>query len=203
MKLLRVDSSARNSSITRQLTSQFVKGWKESNPDGEVVERDLATTPLPHITDEWTHAVHTEEAKRTPQQRQTLALSDQLIGELQSADAVVIGVPMYNFSIPWALKAWIDQIVRVGKTFGYGANGPIGLLKDKPVIVVTSRGGAYPAGSPRATYDFQEPYLRHILGFIGLTNVRFVHAENQQPGGALAGPAMAAAGEQLSQLAAQ
>ena len=110
---------------------------------------------------------------------ENLSTSDQLIDELRAADTIVIGAPMYNFSISSPLKAWIDQIVRIGKTFGSGPNGPRGLLEMKKVIVITARGGSYEKGTAREAFDFQEPYLRHILGFIGLTDVTFIHAENQ------------------------
>ena len=110
---------------------------------------------------------------------ENLSTSDQLIDELRAADTIVIGAPMYNFSISSPLKAWIDQIVRFGKTFASGPNGPRGLLEMKKVIVITARGGSYEKGTAREAFDFQEPYLRHILGFIGLTDVTFIHAENQ------------------------
>jgi FMN-dependent NADH-azoreductase len=196
MNLLRIDSSARRSSVSRQLTSKFVETWKKENPVGQVIERDLATTHLPLITDEWTAAAYSDPATLTPAQWETLAVSETLIEELLAADTIVIGAPMYNLTVSAPLKAWIDQIVRVGRTFLYGPNGPEGVLKGKKVIVLTSRGGSFRPGTPTADYDHQEPYLRHILGFIGLTDVTFIHAENQKPGG-LAEPARAAAIEQL------
>jgi FMN-dependent NADH-azoreductase len=137
----------------------------------------------------------------TPAQRSYLSTSDQLIEELQAADIIVIGAPMHNFAIPSSLKAWIDQIVRLGKTFGYGPSGVRGLLAKKRVIVVTARGGAYEKGTPAERFDFQEPYLRHILGFIGLTDVTFIHTENQSREGA--GPSLAAAAEHVERLAAE
>jgi FMN-dependent NADH-azoreductase len=111
---------------------------------------------------------------------------------------VVIGAPMYNFSIPASLKAWIDQIVRIGKTFGYGPNGPRGLLGEKKVVVITARGGAYEKGTAAEAFDFQEPYLRHILGFMGLTDVTFIHAENQAR--EEAGASLAAAVELIAEI---
>jgi FMN-dependent NADH-azoreductase len=178
MKLLQIDSSARTSSVTRRLTAKFAEEWGKNHPDGEVVQRDLSATALPLITDDWA-ATHLEDSQLTLAQRSYLSTSDQLIQELSVADTVVIGSPMYNFSIPSSLKAWIDQIVRLGKTVGYGPNGPQGLLARKKVVVITSRGSAYERGSAREAFDFQEPYLRHILGFIGLADVTFIHAENQ------------------------
>jgi FMN-dependent NADH-azoreductase len=178
MKLLQVDSSSRTSSVSRKLTARFAQEWKKNHPELEIVHRDLATSVLPRITDDW-GATFLEESKLTPVHRAYLSTSDMLIEELQAADTIVIGAPMYNFSISSQLKAWIDQIVRMGKTFGYGAGGPRGLLANKKVFVVTSRGGAYEKSSPTAGLDFQEPYLRTILGFIGLTDVTFIHAEKQ------------------------
>jgi len=200
MTLLRIDSSARRNSVSRQLTQNFVQAWKKQNPAGRVMERDLATTTLPLITDEWTLAAHSDQEKLTPAQRETLAISESLIEELMAADTIVLGAPMYNLTVSAPLKAWIDQIVRVGRTVLYGAGGPEGVLKGKKVVVLTSRGGAFRPGTPTAQYDRQEPYLRHILGFIGLTDVTFIHAENQKPGD-LAELARAAAIEQI-QLAA-
>jgi FMN-dependent NADH-azoreductase len=115
-----------------------------------------------------------------------------LIEELQSADVIVIGDPMHNFTISARLKAWLDQVVRFGKTFSVGESGPRGLLSGKKVYVFTSRGGAYEPGTPTAQFDFQEPYLRHVLAFIGLTDITFVNAENQgKPELALAAKAAA------------
>src|SRR5882757_9718635 len=178
MKLLQVDSSARASSVTRRLTAKFTEKWKKNHPDGEVMQRDLPATALPLITDDWL-ATRLEESKLTPAQRSYLSTSDELIEELQATDTVVIGAPMYNLAIPSLLKAWIDQIVRLGETVGYGPNGPQGLLARKKVVIITSRGSAYEKGTAREAFDFQEPYLRHVLGFIWLTDVTFIHAENQ------------------------
>jgi FMN-dependent NADH-azoreductase len=177
MKLLRIDSSARAGSESRRLTSRFVQEWKSAHPDGTVVERDLATTALPHITDDWL-ATYGDPSKLTPEQRQYLALSDELVAELQAADTVVIGSPMYNHMVSWELKAWIDQVVRFGKTIVYGPTGPQGLLAGKQAVVITARGGSYPAGTPRAAVDFQEPYLRHILTTLGFTDLTFIHGDN-------------------------
>jgi FMN-dependent NADH-azoreductase len=115
MKLLQIDSSARAGSVTRRLTSEFANEWKQNHPDGEVIHRDLSTTTLPLITDDWS-ATQIDSSKLSASQRNYLATSDSLIEELLAADIIVIGAPMYNFAIPSLLKAWIDQIVRVGKT---------------------------------------------------------------------------------------
>jgi FMN-dependent NADH-azoreductase len=200
MKLLRIDSSARRNSVSRQLTEKFVQTWRKQKPAGVVVERDLATTPLPLITDEWTLAAFSDPSTLTPAQRQTLALSEAMIEELMAADVIVVGAPMYNLTVSAPLKGWIDQVVRVGRTVFYKANGPEGAVKGKQVFVLTSRGGAYRPGTHTAQYDHQEPYLRHILGFIGLDDVTFIHAENQKPG-ELGEASRAAAFEELHQAA--
>jgi len=138
MKLLRIDSSARRNSISRQLTSRFVETWKKENPKGEVIERDLATTSLPLITDEWTLAVYSDPASLSTSQRHVLALSNTLVEELLAADTIVIGAPMHNFAISALLKGWIDQVVRVGRTVLFTPNGPQGLLTGKKAVVITS-----------------------------------------------------------------
>jgi FMN-dependent NADH-azoreductase len=179
MKLLRIDSSARNNSVSRQMTDKFVTEWLEKNPGGEVIERDLTLTTLPAITEEWSSGSFTDPQKRTAAQRQALAMSDIFIGEIEAADVIVIGAPMYNFAISAPLKGWIDNIVRPGRTVGFGPTGPQGLLADKKVFILTARGGSYRPGSARAGHDYQEPYLRLILGYVGLSDVTFLHADNQ------------------------
>ena len=182
MKLLQIDSSARSASVSRQLTAGFVSAWRRENPEGQVTQRDLATTAFPPITDEWLKAAFETPDKRTGAQQQVLSLSETLTDELVAAHTIAIGAPMYNFTISSPLKAWIDQIVRPGKTVAYGPGGPKGLLIGKKVAVLTARGGSYSNGSPKAGYDYQEPYLRVILAYIGLNDVTFIHAENQQRG---------------------
>jgi FMN-dependent NADH-azoreductase len=196
MTLLRIDSSARKSSVSRQLTAEFVKTWKRENPEGKVVERDLAETTLPLITDEWVAGAHSKPEALTAGQSQAISHSNALVVELQRADTIVIGAPMYNFAISAPLKGWIDQVVRNGHTWTMNGPMPEGLLRRKQVVVVTSRGGAYRPGTPTAGFDFQEPYLRFVLGFIGLTDVTFIHAENQKPGD-VGATALAAAMEQV------
>jgi FMN-dependent NADH-azoreductase len=191
MKLLRIDSSARKNSVSRQLTQKFVETWRKQNPTGEVIDRDLATTHLPHITDEWMLAAHSDLAKLTPAQRETLSISDALVDELLAADTIVIGAPMYNLTISAPLKAWIDQIVRVGRTVLWGPTGTEGVLQGKKVVVLTSRGGSFRPGTPTAQYDHQEPYLRHILALYWIER-RHVHpcrkSEARRTGGAFARP---------------
>ncbi len=163
-------------------------------PAASVVERTLTPESIPHLTAETMTAMATSEAQRTERQNEVVALSDTLIAEVETADTIVLAVPMYNFSIPSTLKAWIDHVARAGRTFRYTAAGPEGLLKGKKVFVVTARGGVYSEG-PAAAFDFQEPYLRTVLGFLGLNDVTFVHLEglNISPEAAASGHARARA----------
>jgi FMN-dependent NADH-azoreductase len=175
--LLHINSSVRNEgSISRQLTAEFLQKWKAATPGAKIVERDLAASPLPHLTEETLGAFFTPAEKRSPGLVRAAQLSDQLVAELTAADVILIGAPMYNFSIGSGLKAWIDLVARVGLTFNYTESGPVGLLQGKKVYVFTSRGGVYTQG-PAKSMDFHEPYLRAILGFIGLTDITFVHTE--------------------------
>lgn len=180
--ILHLNSSIRNSgSISRQLTSEFLAKWKLAQPGDVIVERDLAANPVPHLTEQMMGAFFTPEAKRSTEQAETVKLSDQLVEELLSADVVVIGAPMYNFSISSTLKAWIDHVARAGLTFKYTETGPVGLVLGKKVVVFTSRGGVYSHGAAKAM-DFHETYLRAVLGFIGLSDIDFIHTEGMAMG---------------------
>lgn len=174
--LLHIDSSPLESSISRELTREFVKTWREKNISGRVIDRDLAAAPPKPIDQTWVGAAYTPEPDRTPEQVATLAISDELISELEQADEIVIGAGMHNFGVPSVLKLWIDQIARRGKTFAYGANGPEGLLKGKKATILIATGGVYEAGTPGAAMNFVEPYLRAVLGFLGITEIKFVTA---------------------------
>jgi FMN-dependent NADH-azoreductase len=145
-------------------------------PHTSLVERPLAPDTIPHLDAETLKAMRVPEAARTDQQKELLALSDALIAELEAADTIVLAAPMYNFSISSTLKAWIDHVARAGRTFRYTAAGPEGLLKGKKVFVVTARGSIFSEG-PNGVMDFQEPYIRGVLRFIGLDDVTFVHLE--------------------------
>ncbi|MEO3414383.1 NAD(P)H-dependent oxidoreductase [Roseovarius sp. CAU 1744] len=168
--VLHVDASARlNGSTTRQLTAQIVEKL-----GGKVIHRDLADA-LPQIDETWVNANLTPADKRTGTQQQALALSDALIAEIKAADTLVIGVPLYNFSVPTALKAWIDQIGRAGVTFRYTETGPEGLMEGKRAILAVATGGT----SVGSDIDFATQYMRHFLGFIGITDVEIVAADRQ------------------------
>jgi FMN-dependent NADH-azoreductase len=174
--LLHVDSSPLESSVSRELTREFVNTWNAAHTDGGVIYRDLAANPLKPLDAAWIGAAYTPEAARTPEQKTVLAVSDELIGELQAADELVIGVAMHNFSIPSVLKLWIDQVVRNGHTFSYREGGPKGLLQGKKATILIASGGVYEPGTPAGAFNFVEPYLKTILGFIGVSEVKFVTA---------------------------
>lgn len=174
--LLHLDSSPLSSSISRELTREFATTWKAAHPDGSVIYRDLAATPPKAIDATWIGAAYTPPAARTPQQISALAESDALIAELESADEYLFGVAMHNFSIPSVLKLWVDQVVRSGRTFSYGEGGAQGLLAGKKATVLIASGGMYQLGTPAGALNFIEPYMKMILGFVGVTDVRFVTA---------------------------
>lgn len=175
--LLKIDSSPMGErSISRKLTDEFAKTWLKAHPGGKVIERDLTTSHIPVVNGVWAAAAHTPENARTPQQKDVLAVSELLISELQSADEYVLGVPMHNFSIPSTLKLWIDQIVRVGRTFTYSETGREGLLKGKKATLLIASGGVYDEGTAYSAFNFVTPYLRTVLEFIGLTDVHFIAA---------------------------
>jgi FMN-dependent NADH-azoreductase len=175
--LLDIDSSPlAETSISRQLTAEFVRSWKVANPDGAVVTRDLAKTSILPVTSAWVGAAYTPEDAQTPEQRSLLALSNTLIDELKAADEYVLGVPMHNFSIPSTLKLWIDQVARANKTFSYATGAPVGLLTGKKATILIASGGKYDAGTAMASFNFVEPYLRTVLGFLGVTDTTFLTA---------------------------
>lgn len=161
-------------SVSALLVEDALERLLDVNPGATVTRRDLGETPIPHLTKATVSGVRA--VATTPAEHAALALSDELVGELLAADVILIGAPMYNFSISTGLRAWFDHVLRPGVTFSYSEAGPQGLVTGKQVIVVESRGGLYSEG-PAQPMDFQEPYLRVLLGFIGLTEVTFVHAE--------------------------
>jgi FMN-dependent NADH-azoreductase len=170
--ILKVDASARmTGSVSRDLTQAIVDRYATAG-ETNVVTRDLSET-LPAVTEAWIGANFTAEAERSEEQRQTLALSDSLVEELEAADVLVIGLPIYNFSVPASLKLWIDLVARAGRTFQYTEYGPKGLLEGKRAIVAVASGGTE-VGSE---IDFATGYLRHVLGFLGIADVVFVKAD--------------------------
>jgi FMN-dependent NADH-azoreductase len=174
MKLLQINTSLfSNDGQSSRLAADFVAARQAVDPDLEVVVRDLAREPIPHLTAERFQAFVARQEARTAAQRAIVAESDVLIDELKAADVVVLGLPMYNFGVPSQLKAYFDHVARAGVTFRYAEQGPVGLLTGKKAYVLATRGGSY-AGTPR---DLETGYVRQFLGFIGITDVEFVYAE--------------------------
>jgi FMN-dependent NADH-azoreductase len=164
-------------SKSRLIGTEFVQAWRQAHPGTTLVERVLTAEHMPHLSLAALQGGATPAIERTPAQAAAAALADTLIAEVEAADVIVLAAPMYNFSIASTLKAWLDHIARAGRTFRYTAAGPEGLLRGKRVFVASARGGFYGTGTPTAALDFQEPYLRAMLAFLGLTDVTFVHAE--------------------------
>jgi FMN-dependent NADH-azoreductase len=194
--LLVIESSPRPASSSTALTQKFTAEWQQKNPDGKVTTRNVVTQPPPLVTEAWIQAAYTPVKNRSEEQKKALAASDEYINELIEADTIVIGAPMHNFNVSSPLKAWIDQIVRAGRTFSISDAGYKGLLDGKKkVIVASSRGGEY--SGEYAFLDQQTPYLKLILGFIGLTDVQFAYASNQSRGPEAAEAGLRVATEQV------
>ncbi|HMM66285.1 MAG TPA: FMN-dependent NADH-azoreductase [Dokdonella sp.] len=166
MNLLHIDSSALGThSVSRELSAAIVAAFRRNHPGLKVSYLDLAAHPLPH----WTPVADASDP--------AAARGGELLDQFLAADIVVVGAPMYNFSIPSQLKAWIDRIAVAGKTFRYGDKGPEGLAGGKQLVIASSRGGVYSEGSPGAAMDFQETYLRSVFGFLGVTDIEVIRAE--------------------------
>src|SRR5712691_1538524 len=175
--ILYIKSSPRGpQSYSQKVAQSIVDELQTSHPAANVVVRNLAQNPPPHVGEAFVGAISIPPDQRNPEQSAALNISDALIDELAAADIVVLAVPMHNFGPPSTLKAWIDHVVRARRTFSYTEKGPEGLLKGKQAIVVVARGGVYSEG-PMKALDFQESYLRSVLGFIGIADVRVVRVE--------------------------
>lgn len=179
MKLLHLDSSSLgDNSVSRTLTKTIVDAWKHNVPDLEVTYRDLAAQPIAHLSGTVLQAVSAADVAALPADlRAERELSDTLIQELLSADVVVVGSPMYNFSIPTQLKAWIDRIAKAGATFRYTETGPVGLAGGRKVIIASSRGSVFSTSAEMQALDHQEAYLKTVFGFLGITDVQVFRAE--------------------------
>jgi len=179
-RVLIIESSARQQdSVSRQLTQQFISQWQAAHPADQITVRDLAINPVPHLDSTLLGGWMKPAEQRNEIEQLALERSNQLTDELVEADVLVLAAPMYNFAIPSTLKAWFDHVLRAGVTFKYGETGPQGLLTGKRAYVLTARGGIYAGGS----LDHQEPYLRQVLGFVGIHDVTFIHAEGLNMGG--------------------
>ena len=174
MKILRIDSSARyENSVSRQLTNELIARLKRQHPNATVIVRDVAKG-LPFVNEAMVRAYNTSTEERSPEQKSLLQVSDALVEELTNADIVVIGTPIYNFSVPATLKAYIDLVARAGLTFAYSSEGPRGLLSDRKTYVIVTSGGT-PVGSD---IDFASSYLKHVLSFMGIHDVDIIAADS-------------------------
>lgn len=196
MNILQINSSARrDASHSTRLANRLVQRLRESEPESTLAVRDLNDAPHPVLDEAALGALFAPPDKRTPEQAARVALDDALIAEIQAADVVVLGIPMYNFGVPAPLKNWIDAISRAGVTFRYSEKGPEGMLKGKKVYVALTRGGQY-RNTPS---DTQVPYLKTVFTFLGLTDVQFVYAEGLAMGADAERNAIASAHEQIEE----
>jgi len=174
--ILHIDSSPRSArSHSRALSKEFIIGWKAANPDDTVTYRDLGHYPVPHVDEKWVAAAFTPPEERDSQMAEAIKTSDELVDEFLAADRYVFSIPMYNFNVPSTFKAYIDQIIRVNRTFTMDYKG---LVEGKKMLIITARGASYQPETPMAAYDMQEPFLRVAFGFIGITDITFIHAES-------------------------
>jgi FMN-dependent NADH-azoreductase len=177
--ILHLDSSPRGGrSISRTLSHEFIADLQAAHADLTITYRDLGHHPVPLVDENWIAAAYSPADTHTPEQAAAIRVSDELVDEFLAADRYVVAVPMYNFSIPANFKAYIDQIVRVGRTFSVDATGYQGLVHNKKMTIITAQGGAYPEGHN----DLQTPYLKLIFGFIGITDIEFVRADSLSMG---------------------
>ena len=196
MNILHVTSSARGSaSYSNRVATNVLDELTTRNPGATVMVRDLAREPLPHIDDDFVVATKSPDGPQNDKQRALLARSDELVDELFAADLIVIAAPMINFTIPTNLKAWIDYVARAGRTFRYSEKGPEGLVTGKQVIIVAARGGVYQDAGK--ALDFQLPYLKSVLGFLGMTDVEVLEVEGTAYGPEAAEKAVTAANAKL------
>jgi FMN-dependent NADH-azoreductase len=198
-RILHLDASPRGErSISRQLSREFIEAWKRLHPNDSVLYRDVGRDPPPHVTEAWVVGAYTPAETHPADARAAMRLSDALVDEFLSADRYVFGVPMHNFSVSSTFKAYVDQIVRVGRTFGPDWKG---LATGRKMLILTARGGSYTPGSATAAFDHQEPWLRTIFGFIGIADVRFVHAQGMNQGDDARAAGLQRAHEQIAELA--
>ncbi len=188
-----------DASLSSTLASGYVERWRREHPDGRVVERDLAAEPVPHLTAERFAAFGKDPAELSREEAGWVAESDRLIAELKDADEIVVALPMYNFGIPSTLKAWIDHVARAGKTFRYTQAGPQGLVTAGRAVVFATRGGRYVG----TALDTQTGYVKNVLGFFGVDDVRFVYAEGTAMGEQALQAAIDEACEQLDTVMAE
>ena len=203
MKLLHIDSSVLgDNSVSRKLTANITKAYQAANPTAEVQYLDLAASEPSHLSGEALGHRFVPAESHTEVQKREAAYGEALLTQFLAADVIVVGAPMYNFSIPSQLKSWIDRIAVAGRTFKYTENGPVGLATGKTVVVASSRGGVYSSNEALRALDHQEAYLRTVFGFVGITDVRFVRAEGVSQGDEKKAAAFANAEKEIAALTA-
>lgn len=203
MKLLHIDSAITgDASVSRKLSAAVVARLQAVTPGLEVVRRDLAASPLPYFSAASMASLHAKPEADAAGAQPSPGLEAAIMDEFMGADVIVVGAPLYNFTVPSQLKTWVDYLSIAGKTFAYTAQGPVGLVKGKRMVIASARGGEYGPGSPNAAFEHQVSWLRAIFGFMGVTDVTVVQAEGVRMGPEKAEAAMKAAMEQAAALAA-
>ena len=202
--LLHLDASPRGErSHSRRLGRKFATAWQASHPGATLISRDVGREPPPFMTEAWVEGAFAPADQHSPAAREAMSISNQYVDELLSADELVITTPIYNLSLPATLKAWIDQVVRAGRTFEVKEGSFRGLAHGKRAIVIVSSGSDFRLTSPGGAYNFLEPYLRAVLGFIGITRVEFVYAHSLSATPALVAETMREAESTLGELASR
>lgn len=200
--VLHIDASPRGErSKSRQLGTEFFSRWRDTHPDARVISRDIGREPPPFVTEAWVEGAFAPPESHSAEARDAIAVSNTYVDDLLAADQLVITTPIYNLSVPAALKAWIDQIVRAGRTFAKTSAGFEGLAKGKQALVIVASGSDFRPNTPGGAYNFLEPYLRAVFGFIGITDVRFVYAHSLGSEPTVATQAFSEASSTLSEIA--
>lgn len=200
MKLLHIDSSVLGgNSVSRKLTAKIVADWQAAHPGTEVDYLDVAATAPVHLSGEALGSRFVPADNHSSVQKEEAAYAEALLAQFFAADVIVVGAPMYNFTVPSQLKSWIDRVLQAGRTFSYGANGPVGLAGGKTVIIASTRGGVY-SNAAMDALEHQESYLKTVFGFIGITDIRIVRAEGLNMGDDAKNAGIAAAHAEIAAL---
>jgi FMN-dependent NADH-azoreductase len=206
--LLHIDSSPRGErSHSRRITREFIEQWKQAHPGDTVTYRDIGRNPIPHVDEPWIAAAFSLPEQHTPELREAIRLSDRLVDEFLAADIYVMGIPMYNFSIPSGFKAYIDQIVRVGRTVAFEPNDAANvfepLVLGKKMFIIEARGDSgFQPGGQYEKMNYHDPYLVTVFEFMGITDITFVHVENDEYGGQKLAESIANARTKITELVA-
>jgi FMN-dependent NADH-azoreductase len=208
VNILHIDASPRGErSHSRRMTREFVEKWKQSHPEDTVTYRDIGRNPIPHVDEPWIAAAFSPPEQHTPELQEAIRFSDQLVDEFLAADIYIMGVPMYNFSVPSSFKAYIDQIVRFGRTVAFEPNNSANffrpLVLGKKMFIIEARGDSgYKSGGPYEKMNYHDPYLVTVFGFMGITDITFVHVENDEYGGQKLAESIATARTKIAKLVA-